>query len=92
MTQPGPDLSSPASTASARGRILAERYRLEEPVGSGGMATVWRAEHVTLGQPLAIKFVEVAGMNADRLRDRFLRAARVAAAGRRSRPPRARGP
>lgn len=44
------------------------------------MATVWRATHLTLGQPIALKFIEVAGMDVSGMRDRFLREARVAAA------------
>jgi len=44
------------------------------------MATVWRATHQTLNQPIALKFIEVVGMDISGMRDRFLREARVAAA------------
>src|SRR3990172_4577708 len=37
------------------GRILGDRYRILERIGTGGMGTVYRAEHVILRKRLAIK-------------------------------------
>jgi serine/threonine-protein kinase len=62
------------------GLIIADRYRLERPIGSGGMATIWEATHVTLKRSVALKFVVVDGISLAGLRGRFLREARVAAA------------
>ena len=42
-------------TVELEGRRLGERYRLESPIASGGMATVWRGTDEVLGRPVAVK-------------------------------------
>ncbi|MFB4308854.1 cellulose binding domain-containing protein [Actinomadura sp. GTD37] len=37
------------------GDVLGERYRLERPLGAGGMATVWRAADLVLDRAVAVK-------------------------------------
>ena len=45
-------------TAVARpGVVLGGRYRLAEPVGSGGTAIVWRASDMVLGRSVAVKML-----------------------------------
>src|SRR5688572_9467816 len=68
----------------AAGQVLAGRYRLVAPLGRGAMGEVWKAEHVSLGAPVAIKDIVDAGFDeANPLREelvtRFFREARAAA-------------
>lgn len=60
------------------GRLVADRFRLEKPLGRGGMGEVWRAHHVTLDMPCAIKFIIEDADDATQ-RARFQREARAAA-------------
>ena len=39
----------------APGLALAGRYRLEQPIGSGAFGTVWKALHLELDRPVAVK-------------------------------------
>lgn len=59
---------------------IAGRYRLEEPIGKGGMGSVWRARHLSLDAPVAVKLIDPALARDDEARTRFLREARAAAA------------
>lgn len=43
---------------SADPRIIAERYRVDELIGHGGMAKVYRGYDVTLGREVAIKILD----------------------------------
>jgi serine/threonine protein kinase len=65
-------------TATLRARQLGS-YRLEQRIGSGGMAEVWRARHRLLARPAAIKLIRTEMLGADRARHeaRFEREARV---------------
>ena len=42
---------------AAPGELLAGRYELIQPIGSGGMATVWRARDTRLGRQVAVKLL-----------------------------------
>lgn len=43
------------------------------------MATIWRAVHTTLDRPVAVKFLEAVGIEAEKLAQRFLQEAKLAA-------------
>lgn len=66
------------------GTVVAERYRIVRHLGSGGMGSVYEAEHVHIGVSRALK-VLLPPMEKDRGQaERFLRGARNAAAIRHS--------
>ncbi len=55
---PSPDATPPRASnggALERGTTIAGRYRLEAPIATGGMATVWRATDTVLTRPVAVK-------------------------------------
>ena len=39
------------------GYVLEGKYRLQRPLAQGGMGELWVAEHLTLGEPVAIKLI-----------------------------------
>ncbi|MCA2978923.1 MAG: protein kinase [Myxococcaceae bacterium] len=59
--------------------LLLGKYRLEQAIGSGGMGAVYRARHLGLDQPVAIKFLSPEACGDPNLVARFLREARVQA-------------
>ncbi len=61
----------------APGWVVDGRYRLESQIGEGGVAVVWRAQHLRLDQPVAIKLLREDG---EKEKGRFLREAKVASA------------
>jgi eukaryotic-like serine/threonine-protein kinase len=63
------------------GTVLAGKYRIEALLGRGGMGSVWRALHLGLHAPVAVKLLDLVGFahNAESL-NRFHREARAAAA------------
>ena len=66
--------------APLAGRVLNGRYRLEEKLGEGGMGQIWRAEHLILKAPVAVKLVDRQAMPNEETFDRFIREAQAAAA------------
>ena len=53
-------------------------YRIVEPLGSGGTSVVYRAEHVRLGRPAALKLL-APGLGEADFSERFLRESQLAA-------------
>jgi len=71
----------PAQPRIKAGAVIGGRYLLREPIGKGGMGSVWRAEHLTIQRDVAVKFLDLPD-GSDSMRDRFLREARASAAVR----------
>jgi hypothetical protein len=63
---------------SAPGEVLRQKYRLEEPLGQGGMAVVFAATHLHLQQRVAIKLLKDGTGRDPEVIERFLREARAA--------------
>jgi eukaryotic-like serine/threonine-protein kinase len=49
----------------APGTVVADKLRLTRPLGSGGMGSVWEAEHLTLSTRVAVKFIRPERAAAD---------------------------
>jgi serine/threonine-protein kinase len=62
------------------GQVLGGKYRLVNRLGTGGMGSVWRGEHLSLSSPVAIKLIEPNAARESDAVHRFLREARTAAA------------
>jgi serine/threonine protein kinase len=60
------------------GTLLMERYRLEEMIGEGGMASVYRALDVRTGHHVAVKFLRQEFQANPEFLDRFRREATAA--------------
>jgi serine/threonine-protein kinase len=78
-----PSSSQPASHPSrgegrfAPGTLIAERYRIISLLGRGGMGEVFRAHDLTLGQPVALKFLPESMIDKSML-ERFRNEVRIA--------------
>ncbi len=63
----------------AIGDMVAEKYRVEEILGRGGMGIVVRAYHTLLGKMVALKFMRPRVVASEEAQKRFVREARAAA-------------
>ncbi len=61
------------------GRLIGERYQVQQLVASGGMATVYLAEDIRLQRKVAVKVIHPHLANDESFREKFIREARMAA-------------
>jgi serine/threonine-protein kinase len=73
-------LGGMSESALSEGSLIAGRYRLEHPLGEGGMGTVWAATHTVTRRSVAMKFLKDSMRHRKDLRERFLREAAAASA------------
>ena len=55
MTNPGEPRAPETSVSLSVGDVVADRYRIDAVLGEGGMGVVYRAEHLHLRKPHALK-------------------------------------
>ncbi|MEP6707694.1 MAG: serine/threonine protein kinase, partial [Pyrinomonadaceae bacterium] len=60
------------------GRTFDGKYRLDEKLGVGGMGTVYRATHLLIDRPVAIKVLNSRFVEDEAAQIRFRREARAA--------------
>jgi serine/threonine protein kinase len=60
------------------GHVLDEKYRLDERLGEGGMGTVYRATHLLIDRPVAVKVLHTRFVEDEAAQARFRREARAA--------------
>src|SRR6266568_4953954 len=73
MAEPTPVSIGPCGTQI-------DRYHIERFLGGGGMGSVYRARHVMLDQPMAVKVLKPGLAAKPDVLERFVREARAAAA------------
>ncbi len=73
--EPTPD-RAPRAPDAGTGEVLSGRYRLEEQLGAGATAAVWRATDLDLGRTVAVKVLRQGDVDAE-LRARFEREAAI---------------
>jgi serine/threonine protein kinase len=74
-----PEAEKRKTTVSDEGRLIADRYRVLDRIGRGGMATVWRAHDDLLARQVAVKKLHPQPqLDADELATLFERARREA--------------
>jgi serine/threonine protein kinase len=72
------ELTSVAPPDTLIGTVIDGRYRIEQRIGQGGMGVVYRATHVVLRKPFALKLIRGDQASDQSVVERFVREARAA--------------
>jgi serine/threonine protein kinase len=76
----GPEQLASPIPGLRTGLLIGGKYRLMCEIGKGGMGAVWAATHESLGLEVAVKFLRPQSATEERLAERFIAEARMAAA------------
>ena len=68
----------PAPEEALVGRVLDQRYRIDAKLGAGGMGVVYRATHVIIDKPLAVKVLRSEHASHPEVLQRFVLEAQLA--------------
>src|SRR5712691_3454591 len=71
-------VSGPSPTDPLLGHTLDDKYRLDEQLGVGGMGTVYRARHLLIDRPVAVKVLNKRFVEDEAALVRFRREAKAA--------------
>jgi serine/threonine-protein kinase len=71
-------VAAPALSDPLAGRVLDEKYRLDSRLGEGGMGMVYRATHLLIDRPVAVKVLHQRFVEDEAAQERFRREARAA--------------
>ncbi len=74
-----PGDARPASSGSFVGRVIDGKYRIEAPLGKGGMGSVYRARRLLIGDQVALKILQPDWVSDPEMLERFRREAQTAA-------------
>jgi len=80
MADHQPDNDNTQSFSALGGGLLVNHYRIQKPIGAGGMGEVFLAEDTKLGRKVALKFLPQHLYCNDSFKERFIREARSATA------------
>lgn len=70
--------NAPSSSDALIGKVVEGRYRVEQQIGEGGMGVVYRATHVSLNKPLALKVLRGEMAKDAEVVQRFIQEAQAA--------------
>src|SRR5919202_2327702 len=71
------DIAAESAADSLVGRVFDDKYRLDERLGQGGMGSVYRATHLLIDRPVAVKVLNQRFVEDEAAQARFRREARA---------------